>query len=174
MEEIYLKIIEAFEAKKQWFTNAGLKPPKFVDFYFGQPDDPEQFEFVLPALFVDYSSTWTKEGRVYAGQTTLNFHAIPELAPTASNISARQSAGLKIITWYRLVRQVLDTVTGENFADLLRGTESPAYTRDFKYHIMSYSTVMAEESGKEVGRFGEGKIEDIDITGVIVRPEFTL
>ncbi|WP_295674628.1 hypothetical protein [uncultured Mucilaginibacter sp.] len=165
MDDILLAVNAAFTAKAAWFTSRGLIPPRLIDFYMGQPENPEEFEFVLPALFMDYSVSWKMTGQYYGGPATLMFHALPDTAAPTENISARQAEGLQTTVWYRLVRQVLDTVTGENFQQLIRGQEHTAATADFRYHIMDYGTQVSEIPGQYVDKFTDGSIEEINITG---------
>lgn len=168
MDEIYTKLTAAFakQSNIDRFTAKGLKPPKIIDFYQGQPEDPENFEFVLPALFVDYRITsWTLQGKIYVGSANIQIHAIPEDAPSASNISRRMTEGLKPLQWYGLVRQVIDTITGETFSMLQRGPEDPLYTRDYVYHVLNFTCNVDDIPGTEVDRYADGTIEDLSITG---------
>ena len=165
MDDILLAVNAAFTAKASWFTDAGLTPPRMIDFYMGQTENPDEFEFVLPALFMDYTVNWKMTGQYYAGPAGLMFHALPDTAAPTENISARQTEGLQTIIWYRLVRQVLDTVSGENFQQLIRGQEHNAATVEFRYHIMDYNTQVTELPGQLVGKYTDGSVEEINITG---------
>ncbi|RKR83204.1 hypothetical protein BDD43_3406 [Mucilaginibacter gracilis] len=166
MDQLFEDVIAKFESKKALFTGAGLKAP-FIDFYMGQPEHPEFFEFTLPAVFMDYSIVPMKQGLLWVNATTLSFHCIPEIAPSASSISPRRTQGLKQIIWYGLVKDVLDTVTGRHYTSLTRGHESPSYTPDFKYHIINYTTEMDNLSGKAKGRYAAGEVDELGISGEI-------
>lgn len=165
MDDILVAVNAAFVAKKPWFTAAGLKPPRIIDFFVGQTEHPEEFEIVLPALFMDYSIDWKRTGQYYDGPVNLMFHAVPDTAAPTENISPRQADGLKTIIWYRLVRQVLDTVVGENFSRLVRGQETPAVTPDLRYHIQTFTTQISEQVGTNVGKQVNATIEEINIDG---------
>ena len=54
MELIFNKIIETLNANKERFREKGLKPVQFIDIYDGQPEEAEEYEFTLHAIFVDY------------------------------------------------------------------------------------------------------------------------
>mgnify|MGYP003592875089 FL=1 len=61
MVQLFPIIQQAFEDKKAWFTDNGLPAIAFIDMYMGQPLNPEEFEFILPAVFIDYSIDWQQE-----------------------------------------------------------------------------------------------------------------
>lgn len=169
MDILYKNMIQAFIDKKAWFTDAGLPTPKLIDYYMGQPEHPDEFEFALPAVFMDYSIQWKKAGKIYEGSPVIEFHCIPpDEYPSASSISSRRDDGLKTILWYQTVAQVLDTVTTDHSTGLVRINERPAITRDFNYHIMGYGCEIDALPGTEHDRYQDGTINDIAIAGNIV------
>ena len=65
MNFLLQKIYRTFEANNSLLTDAGLQPVGTIDLYRGQPLNPEGFEYYeIPALFIDYSIAWERQGRV--------------------------------------------------------------------------------------------------------------
>jgi hypothetical protein len=167
MDLLFEDVIAEFAKaeNKAMFTAAAIKPPSIIDFYMGQPEHPEYFEFTLPAIFMDYSIIPTKQGNLWVNAATLSFHCLPEIGPSTSSVSPRRTQGLKTIKFYGIIKHILDKVAGKHYTSFSRGPEMPAYTVDHKYHIIGYTTQTDDINGKFLGRYTEGTVEDIAITG---------
>ncbi|MDR0363770.1 MAG: hypothetical protein LBH92_01935 [Bacteroidales bacterium] len=71
MKTLYLAILKSVEENAEFFTELDLHPPLFIDLYDSQPEIPDQFEFMCPVLFIDYSIAWEKHGGQRIGTATV-------------------------------------------------------------------------------------------------------
>lgn len=76
MKQLYKSIQQLFRQPEtiETFAALNLYAPAFIDLYNGQPESPDDFEFTIPALFLDYSIDWEKAGTMRKGQLTLEVH----------------------------------------------------------------------------------------------------
>lgn len=168
MTHLFLKICQAFEAKKQLFINAGLEPVTHIDRYRGQPLNPEQFEYYpLPAIFIDWRISWVKSGKNYDGDLSLDFHVITHAASDASNIATSSFEGLKNITYHALIRAILDNLESQNTGKLLREGENPVEAGAVNYQMMRYRCNYSDPGFYE-NEYAEAFIKTLKINGKLV------
>ena len=140
MEKFFISVYDAFDAAKQLFIDAGLKPIQHIDKYRGQPAEPTQFEyFELPALFIDWNMKWERAGKTYNGTVNLEFHLLTDATWSTANISTNRVAGLKSVVYLTLVRYVLDRVKSDNTGPLIRAEDTPIETEVTNYHLLKYN-----------------------------------
>lgn len=169
MINLFLKIYQAFEAKKQVFLDAGLKPVLHIDKYRGQPLNPAQFEYYdIPAIFIDWRVTWSKAGEHYNGALTLEFHVVTDATWDTSNVSTNVEAGLKTILHHGLIRSVLDGLESENTSKLIRIDENPVDTGVVNYELMRYECTYYDPKLSE-SEYIDTLIEALKITGNLVK-----
>lgn len=139
MIDLFIKIYEVFKNNHALFENLGLEPVRHIDFYRGQPLNPEQFEYYdIPALFMDWKITWDKAGRVYKGIVSVDFHLVTDATWDTSNVSTNHLEGVKIVLYHTLVRSVLDNIETEDTSKLKRIDENPIDTGVTNYHLLRY------------------------------------
>ena len=61
MRTIIEKISQRIEDNSDAYMSQGLSKPETIDVYMGQPLAPDQFEFGLPAIFIDYMADYKNE-----------------------------------------------------------------------------------------------------------------
>jgi hypothetical protein len=162
MKILYQAILTAFQSNAEIFTNDGLIPPVFIDLYDSQPEIPDQFEFLCPAVFLDYSIVWDKNGMQRIGTITMDVHVLTDATPSTSNISGRLPEGLKKIDYYETVVNILEGITTEETNGLVLVSERPVSTDYFNYHILTFNCTISRKINN-TRRFVDGKIEEIDI-----------
>lgn len=140
MQELILKLYDTFEGAEDLFTAAGLVPVRCMDLYRGQPQAPEQFEYYdLPALFFDFSISWSLEGKYYNGLLTLDVHVVTDATWDTGNISTNKLEGLKKTTFIEMVRRLLDGVSTNESSKLKRVAERPMEAAVTNYHVLTYN-----------------------------------
>lgn len=138
-KQLFLDLYTAFENAKQEFTDAGLKPVMFLDRYRGQPLNPEQFEYYdLPAIFIERSVAWAREGQTYNGTLQLRFHCVTDPTWDVSNISTGKAAGLEYFNWLDKVRETLDNLRVEYCSSLFRTSDEAIDTGGVMYEVLGY------------------------------------
>lgn len=138
-KQLFLDLYEAFENAAPAFNVAGVKPVKFLDRYRGQPLNPEQFEYYdLPAIFIDRSVVWSREGQVYNGTLQLRFHCVTDPTWDTSNIATNKEAALEYFNWLDKVREVLDNFRACYCSSLFRTTDEAIDTGVVLYEVLGY------------------------------------
>lgn len=140
MRDLYLKLIETLTENPALFTNLDLLPPAVIDLYNGQPDNPNGFEFVCPALFVDYKIDWERGGSgLKKGVVNLDIHVLLQPGGGAENFNPRLSEALKKIGYYELIATLAENVTTDNVGNLTLISEEPMQTDYFCYHVLRFN-----------------------------------
>lgn len=148
MEAIFKRIYELFDANKQLFIDAGFQPIRTIDRFRGQTTAPEKFEiFETPALFLQLSTKWVKEGKQYTANITIDFHLVIDEAGDTGNLYSNYEEALKQAFYYRTVQVMLDDLSGEGFSKLTRVADTPVDTGVFAYNILTYTTQTTEKTG---------------------------
>ena len=133
MVQLFPKIQEAFEAQKALFTNNKLPGNWFVDMYMGQPINPEEFEFSLPAVFIDYSIDWAMN------IITIDAHVISEFEEESGSIFSKKDEGINYMRMLSLCRYILTGIKTDFITKLKPLGEKPATTEYYHYHILTFS-----------------------------------
>ncbi|MDR1865977.1 MAG: hypothetical protein LBR08_10455 [Bacteroidales bacterium] len=140
MDRVYNKITETLEANAEAFTRAGLTPPAVVDVFMGQPDVPQDFEFVLPAVFFDCSAD-------FDGETLLiDLHVLTDFMEDTENIAPDRNRGLYYFRFLNVIKRCLKGMkTPPVFGPLVPYRETPVRTDFYNYHLLTFRCVMHEE-----------------------------
>lgn len=173
MKALYLAILKSVEDNAEMFTEIDLQPPVFIDLYDSQPEIPDQFEFMCPALFVDYSIAWEKHGAQRIGTATVEVHVLTGDTPSTANISKRLPEGLQKIDYYETVVDVLEGLATEETSGLVLTSERPISTDYFNYHLLTFNCTISRKIGR-LRRFIDGIIEKIPISGQIKQKLFDI
>jgi hypothetical protein len=168
MKILYQAILDAFEGDKQAedsiFAAYGVEHPRYIDLYDSQPNVPEQFEFMCPAVFIDYAIAWQKKGAFRVGTLMLTVHVLTDATPETDNISARLPEGLKKIDYYEAVVDLLEGLETEETSGLTLTDERPVTTDYFNYHQLTFTCTISRKI-RHIKRYADGIIEDIPIAG---------
>jgi hypothetical protein len=167
MRILYEKILETFAENKGIFADKGLIAPKFIDLYDSQPDTPEEFEFMCPALFIDYNIVWDKRGGQRIGTLLLEVHCLSSDTPETDNLSQRLPEGLKKIDFYETVADLLDGLATEETSDLVLKAERPVTTDYFNYHVLTFECTISR-SYKSSG-FANAELERVAVAEKFIK-----
>lgn len=132
MIQLFPKIQEAFENKKALFTDNALPEIAFVDVYMGQPITPEEFEFVLPAVFIDYSIDWNQN------LINIDAHVLSEFGEESGSPFDNKAEGINYLKVLAICRYILTGIKTDNISRLKPLSERPATTEYYHYHILSF------------------------------------
>ncbi|GHV13594.1 hypothetical protein FACS1894169_00940 [Bacteroidia bacterium] len=175
MKILYRAILSAFEKEnnlydnnpdKSLFRQIDAEPPVLIDLFDSQPEMPDLFEgFKCPALFIDYSIAWERNGSLRIGTLTLEAHVVTDAMENTTNISGLPD-DCKKINYYETCVNVLEGIATEETSQLILRHERPQSTDYFNYHILTFEcTISRKITGTR--RYVDGTIEDIPITGNI-------
>lgn len=151
MQNLYLNIVRAISESKARFVDLGLEPIRTVDMYNGQPDNPSAFEFVSPAMFIDYSIDWERGGAALKqGLARVTAHVITDPAPGSESWSDRAQEGLRRIAYYALVMDVLEGLHSDEIGSLYAISEQPSQTDYFDYHTITFEAIVNRAKGQKL------------------------
>lgn len=138
-KDLYNDLYQEFESNKQKFIDAGVPHVKFMERYRGQPLNPQQFEYYdLPAIFIERSIAWERDGQVYNGVLLLRFHIVYEPTWDTSNISTNKDEGMKYYAFVDCVREVLDNFRRAYISTMYRTSDEPVDTGVILYETLGY------------------------------------
>lgn len=141
-KDLYKDLYQAFEDAKADFITAGVPPIAIIDRFRGQPLNPEQYEYYpLPAIFIERSTEWLREGNVYNGITQLGFHLVTEPTWDTSSISTNKDAGLEYFDLVDQVRIVLDGFRKSYISSFFRTKDDPIDTGVVMYERLGYQCI---------------------------------
>jgi len=134
MIQLFPKIQDAFDDtdNKALFTNNDLPEIAFVDVYMGQPINPEEFEFTLPAVFIDYNIDWAQ------GFITVDAHVLSEFAEDSGSPFKKKDEGISYLKTLAICRHILTGIKTDYISRLKPLSERPATTEYYHYHILSF------------------------------------
>lgn len=140
MDKFIKAINAAFTANEQTFIDAGHTPVATIDKFRNQPLNPEQFDFFpLPAIFINRSIQWKREGKFYTGLMQVEFHVVQDATWPTENFASNLDEGLKQYTFLSLVRSVLDDFESENTSKMQRLNETTVDADVSIYDMMIYT-----------------------------------
>ncbi|SDC53176.1 hypothetical protein [Williamwhitmania taraxaci] len=171
MEEVYKKIVDTFRAHPEVFTQRGLPAIRQIDINIGQPDDPENFEVLCPALFIGWD---IRAGSGSESDTlSLDFHLLQEPGAGTENFSERLNEGLEYIRLAAAVKYCLNMLSTDISSPLKYSGERQATTPFFRYHVLTY-TCSIDGTTESVHRptLTESTVESIRLTGGRLREAF--
>jgi len=149
MDILLTTIQNTFNTNKQVFTDKGLPAIEHIDMYLGQPDNPNDFEFTLPALFVEYSIDEDDDSKDPA-QLRLYFHLLFE------------PMGLQYIQMLNTVRYMLKDLRSENSGPLKRNGQYSNVTPYYRYEIISMKCIYYPSNASfSKPAYSQGTIETI-------------
>lgn len=126
-------IIETIAAYSSEFENAGLTPPQTADIYMGQPIRPDDFEFTLPAVFIEYSADYDNE------TFDLILHVVQDFGADTENFAPERAKGLDFITFLSVLKRCLYGVKMQPiFKPLRLYKEVPMPPDFFYYNLLSF------------------------------------
>lgn len=129
----YIQLIRnTIEAHAEDFVNAGVTPPQTIDVFMGQPSNPEEFEFTLPAVFIDYAADY--DGEVLDVQ----LHVVQDFLDDTENFAPQRDKGLQFITFLSVLKKCLYGLKMRPIFGMLRlYQELPMQTEFFNYHLLT-------------------------------------
>lgn len=174
MKLLYEAILKTVEAEQNaaktdpdnsMFAVANLEPPQYVDLYDDQPEIPDQFEFICPALFIEYAIEWTKTGSVRIGTLTLTVHVLTD-AMEDTHLTNTLPTGFQKIDYYETIVNMLEGLETSETSGLVLTHERPVTTDYFNYHELTF-TCQISRKANDIRRYVDGIIEAIPINGHI-------
>jgi len=166
MISIFSAICERIKANPGLFTGKGLEPIQHFDLFKGQYINPEMFQIYLtPALFYEYSVTWTDSGKqIQQGTCTVRVHLVTEILAESSDGSPDQEEALKIFDFYTLVNCLLHGLETEEFTPLLRKSEEPDLSPTSVYvHIIEYECTVTDTTTERMRQYINVQLDDLEI-----------
>lgn len=146
-KQFFIDIDQAFKNAAPDFTAAGVKPIAFIDRFRGQPLNPEHFEYYeLPAIFIQRTIKWEREGREYNANMELKFHLVTEPTWDMANISPNRDSGLQYYTFLDQVRNVLDNFKVLYMSSLFRDEDVDMDSGVVFYDILGYKCLYYGDS----------------------------
>lgn len=144
MKELYTAIQDLFKQKEtvKVFNGKKLRVPEFIDLYNGQPEEPNEFEFTLPALFIDYSIAWDRAGTMRKGELTVEVHVLAEPGEETDNLNVPLS-GLDKVDYYETISDLLEDLSTSETSKLVLKGEKPVATDYFNYHLLTFSCTIS-------------------------------
>jgi len=148
MDRILNKIIEKIEDGKPLFTQSGIEPPAVIDFYAGQPEQPDRFEFITPAVFMDYSVDYNNE-IVY-----IYLHALYDFTPDTENITPGRSDNFTHLAYYGLLKRILRGVRCKPVFGVLKLYQDDPVTSDYAhYHRLTFACRLFDDLDDKYNKY---------------------
>lgn len=141
IDNIILRIAENSEA----FTQRNLIAPQTMDIYLGQPTAPDQFEFDLPAIFIDYMADYANE-KLY-----FYLHVLQDYEEDTEHFAQNRADGMRFNDYLTVIKRLLNGVKmGGAFGVLKLYQELPVQTEFYYYHQITlacnlYTDLYAQE-----------------------------
>jgi hypothetical protein len=163
MYRIYNKILETLNEKASVFEGEGLPVPAVVDVFAGQPSNPEQFEFALPAVFFDYSAD-------YEGETLYVYlHVLTDFMEDTENIAPNRNKGLDYFRFLNLVKRCIKGIKiPPVFGALLLYQETPVQTEYFNYHQLTFRCALHDELDEHFPKYRDEEFESQFSNGKLI------
>ncbi|MDE5525682.1 hypothetical protein [Elizabethkingia meningoseptica] len=167
MKALYLKLLQTFidegtsEETKDLYRAKGIVPVQHIDFYAGQDQDPEYFEyFPCPAIFFSWSIDYKQKPAV----ATVTFRLLYEQLRDTSSQGKNTQEALKFLDFIEITDNVLHNLESTHTGKLELASEDlqiePVITDEY---ILVYQ---CSYSGKEKARENPtGNFNDIKIKG---------
>lgn len=148
MKDYLNHVIETIAAHSRDFEKAGLEPPQTIDIYMGQPNNPDDFEFTLPAVFIEYAAD-------YDGETfDLILHVVQDFGTDTENFSPERTKGLEYITFLSVLKRCLYGLKMRPVFNPLRlYQETPMPPDFFFYHTLTFRCNFDTELYSEQSRY---------------------
>jgi hypothetical protein len=136
MELLLKKIQDTFNANKQVFHQRGLPHVRQIDMHLGQPDNPDDFELLLPAMFISYSIL-EDDTSTEPDELLLDFHLLQEAIGRSEGNSPNRDVSLTYLRMIDAVKYMLKDLTSEHTTGLRRAGQRPQNTEYYNYDIIS-------------------------------------
>ena len=128
------KIILCIAENSSAFTEKNFIAPQTVDTYQGQPLAPDQFEFVIPAIFIDYMADYSNE-KLY-----FYLHVLQDYTEDTENFAQNRANGMRFNDYLTTIKCLLNGMRiGGAFGALKLHQEVPVQTEFFYYHQITFS-----------------------------------
>lgn len=144
MKQLYKTIQELFKQPEtiQLFHSLNLSPPEYIDLYDGQPEEPERFEFTIPALFIDYAISWERAGTMRKGELSVEVHVLTDPTDETDNLSETLS-GMEKVDYYETISNLLEDLSTCETSRLVLKSERPVTTDYFNYHLLTFTCTIS-------------------------------
>lgn len=134
MNTVIDKIMQRIEDNSAVFTRKGFLAPQTIDTYQGQPIAPDQFEFTLPAIFIDYMADYNSE-KLY-----IYLHVLQDYTEDTENFAPDRANGMRFNEYLTTVKCLLNGMRiGGAFGVLKLHQELPTQTEFYYYHQITFS-----------------------------------
>jgi len=125
----------------------------------GQPINPEEFEFTLPAIFFDYNIDWN------IGVINIDAHVVSEFEEDSGSIFENKELGLNYLKTLAICRYLITNQCTDYITRLKPYSERPAVTDCYHYHILSFQAQIEDYIDNEII---PARLTDVkDVVGVI-------
>ena len=165
MKAFYKQLVETFNKPetKALYSDDNIAPISQVDFYAGQDQEPESFEFLkLPGLFFSWSINYENEPAV----ASLQFKILFENLRSTSSFYVDNDKALAFFDAAKITDEILKKIDIDDLGALHLITEgleteptvTDVYLLDYEAHY--YGKCKSRKRKTEAG-----KIEDTDVMG---------
>ncbi|MBQ3658021.1 MAG: hypothetical protein II956_14465 [Bacteroidales bacterium] len=133
MKRVYNAIMSALQKKAAQFKVLGVNPPETFDIHLGQENNPEDFEFALPAIFYDYSLD------IVGGFVYVYLYIIQDYGEDTENFATNRDNGIRFLDFITAVKRCLNNVrtTNKAYGKLELYQEQPQQNLDFYCHLLT-------------------------------------
>ncbi len=107
MDRFYTELIKHFnnQKTKDFFRTEGLEPPRTIDLNAGQINNPENFEVLYPAIFIDWSEK--QDGITEPLVLDLEFHVVQLPSFGTENFANTVKQGTDYLKYLKVIKKVL-------------------------------------------------------------------
>ena len=131
------KIMQRIENNSAAFTRKNFIAPQTIDTYQGQPIAPDQFEFTLPAIFIDYMADYNSE-KLY-----IYLHVLQDYTEDTENFAPDRANGMRFNEYLTTIKRLLNGVRlGGAFGALKLHQEVPVQTEFYYYHQITFACTL--------------------------------
>lgn len=134
MKRVYNTIMTVLQDNAAQFEDLDVRPPETFDVHLGQEQNPEEFEFFLPAVLYDYSIDYTAE------YLYVYLYVLQEFDDDTENFAKNKDNGERFFDFLTALKRCLNGVKiqGKAFGQLRLYQEQPQ-TNDFFYcHLLTF------------------------------------
>ncbi|MBO7438963.1 MAG: hypothetical protein J6U21_04725 [Bacteroidales bacterium] len=134
MKRVYDEIAAALEKHAAQFDILGVNPPETFDIHLGQPQNPDQFEFALPAVFYDYSVDFSAE------YLYVYIHAVQEFEDDTECFAAKREPGERFFLFLTALKRCLNNlkIPHRAFGKLCLYQEQPQNSDFYYHHLLTF------------------------------------
>lgn len=158
MRTILDRIIEQITSNPEAFTSQGLIAPQTVDIYLGQPIAPDQFEFALPAIFIDYMADYNNN-LVY-----IYLHVLQDYSEDTESYAPDRENGMRFNDHLMTIKRLLHGLRSSRPFGVLRlYQEAPTQTDYFYYHTITFCCKIETDLYVETEKYVDAGPVEVDV-----------